>query len=152
MCFCVTQCTPISGLAAAREQARKLMIEDYRVREQENTAARLEERAEAQEAEFDKLQRDICALYGTAETKWEKLWDDSYYQHFFYNWQSQVSLWERPAICEKCDSTIDPMDVRCFLCGKERSQANLAYYQGLTDLSAPPPPDDNDGIADDDDG
>ena len=91
-------------------------------------------------------------LNGRQRNMGEKLWDDSYYQHFFYNWQSQVSLWERPAICEKCDSTIDPMDVRCFLCGKERSQANLAYYQGLTDLSAPPPPDDNDGIADDDDG
>ena len=82
-------CTPMSGLAAAREQARKLLIEDYRVREQERIAKQLENRSKEQEEEFEQLQLDVCALYGTAETKWEKLWDDTYFQHYYYNWQTK---------------------------------------------------------------
>jgi len=140
----------VSALAAAREQARKLLIEDFRQQEQSDLAAALEKQAKDQEDGFEKLIRDITGAYGTAETRWEKLWDEQYEMHYYYNWQTTVSYWEQPAICERCDNFIDPMDVRCFVCGTERSEANLKLYHGLSALGEPV--DDDDGEDDPDAG
>ena len=140
----------VSALAAAREQARKLLIEDFRKQEQSDLAAALEKQAKDQEDGFEKLIRDITGAYGTAETRWEKLWDEQYEMHYYYNWQTTVSYWEQPAICERCDNFIDPMDVRCFVCGTERSEANLKLYHGLSALGEPV--DDDDGEDDPDAG
>ena len=38
----------------------------------------------------------------------------------------------RPAICNRCDEFIDPMDVKCFSCDAPRTRANMELYSGIS--------------------
>lgn len=125
---------PKPQIESARESAYTVILNELREECRKDCEEKLEEKRLQQEQGFAKMMQDFITKYGTAETKWEELWDEGSQTSCWYHWEKGTTEWQRPAICHKCDEIIDPMDVRCFNCNTDRHPGNVKLYQGISTL------------------
>ena len=84
--------------------------------------------------DFKELTQEIVDLFGTRNTRWERLHDESRGDSYMYNWKGGKTLEGNPAICEVCDEEIEEVDFKCFNCNTLRSNVNQPKYKGRTPL------------------
>mmetsp|Transcript_45079 Transcript_45079/g.70516 ORF Transcript_45079/g.70516 Transcript_45079/m.70516 type:complete len:572 (-) Transcript_45079:640-2355(-) len=123
------------GLDRARELARRAVEDRHRAQEERRVARRFRDRREDKRQMFEDLRTELVEAFGTKDTKWEKLHDEERDASYWYHIEDKKQLWEEPAICENCDSFIDPMDPKCFECDTERSAYNMGLYKGGAEMN-----------------
>ena len=86
---------PQSSLAAAREAARTVILDEHREECREEAIEKLEQKKRDQIQQFAKMFEEFEGEYGTVNTKWERLWDNASYAKYWYNWESGATEWTR---------------------------------------------------------
>ena len=92
------------------QQAKELMLETFRQDEHDRVTDENAADEEAMEAGFRETRNEEVGRFGNLRTKWERLWDAESGQPYWYQWQTQESLWEKPVVCHVCDAPIPDDD------------------------------------------
>ncbi len=131
-------CGNKKDLDNAYQEAMGLTRISYHKIEKERQLDHYHDLRERSESDFKMLVDETVELFGTRNSRWEKLHDDAKPQgkkFYYYNWKSGKMIEdENPAICEICDEEIDPIDFKCFNCNTLRSRINQPKYKGRTPL------------------
>ncbi|GMH78178.1 hypothetical protein TrST_g878 [Triparma strigata] len=113
----------------------------YHKQERERTIDHYLDLRKQAEQDFKDLVTEVIELFGTRNTRWEKLYDSNAkrgQEYYYYNWKigktTACKDGEDPAICEVCDEEIEAVDFKCFNCNTLRSNVNQPKYHGRTPL------------------
>ena len=106
----------------------------YHKLEKEKTRDKYFDARKQAEVDFKELTQEIVELFGTRNTRWERLYDQDAQTTYLYNWKNGKTLAGNPAICEVCDEEIEEIDFKCFNCNTLRSNVNQPKYKGRTPL------------------
>ena len=87
--------------------------------------------AEERLKKFKRSEFEIITKFGSRKTRWETLYDSKKKKHFTINVDTLQKLADKWGICEFCDATLDPADLRCFVCNNPRTVKNMKLYRPL---------------------
>ncbi|GMI36420.1 hypothetical protein TrCOL_g9544 [Triparma columacea] len=127
-------CGNKGDLDAAHTEALGSTTESYHKLEKEKTRDKYFDARKQAEVDFKELTQEIVELFGTRNTRWERLYDQDAQTTYLYNWKNGKTLAGNPAICEVCDEEIEEVDFKCFNCNTLRSNVNQPKYKGRTPL------------------
>lgn len=111
-----------------RDEAKKLMVDDLREREQVRVEAENEATLKKFEDDCRERRNKEIGGYGKPRTRWERLWDADEGKPYWHQWETRESVWQKPVICHVCDANIPEDDTMCFKCKNRRSQFNQKIY------------------------
>ena len=110
------------------------LLASYHKLEREKTKDKYFDARKQSESDFKELTQEVVDLFGTRNTRWERLYDEEARTTYVYNWKNGKTLGGNPAICEVCDEEIEEVDFKCFNCNTLRSNVNQPKYKGRTPL------------------
>ena len=117
------------ALDQAYTDAKSLTVVSYHKLEKDRQLEHYYDLRKSSVTDFKMLLEEVVETLGTRNSKWEKLHDEGTNTYYHYNWKTRKQEdSENPAICEMCDSTIDPHDFKCFECNTLRSSVNQPKY------------------------
>ena len=120
--------TSKAALALTRERAREAMLAAAKIKEEARVRAETRALVKAQEKAFAERLEESIGKHFSRTSKWERLWNGNHGAPYWFNYQTNESLWEKPHVCHNCDSAIDPNDAKCFACNSKRSPYNQRLY------------------------
>lgn len=121
---------PQKGLKeTAKVVAREAIVQKFASQDGGALQGAYNEEVKQRNLDFTKLRDDIRERYGSANTMWERLWSPTDNVHYLWHVTKEERLSSAYAICEKCDTAIDPEDYICPGCQAGRSATNMDLYR-----------------------
>ena len=87
------------------------------------------DRARTRSADSEKRIKALVEQWGTAHQTWDEVWDASRQKWIWYDSKKGGMRDTRPHVCEQCNGIIEDGDLKCFSCGKQRSELNRKLYE-----------------------